>query len=101
MEIKILVAKNKKADLANFIEVCKQHGFIVTREGGGRLPNFSGYYAELKGERWQNANTGKRQLTIPDVSDTVCDCGLTHETCDCIDTGICEKCNKPISQTGR
>lgn len=33
------------------------------------------------------------------VSSSVCTCELTHENCDCIDTGICEICNKPISQT--
>ena len=35
----------------------------------------------------------------PDVSSSVCACEITHENCDCIDTGICGLCNKPISQT--
>ena len=68
MEIKILVKENEKAELDKFIETCKEHGMELTREGGGRLPNFSGYYAELKGVRWQKADTGERQSNIPDVS---------------------------------
>ena len=83
MEIKILVPENKKDDLANFIEVCKQHGFNVTREGGGRMPNFNGYYAELKGVRWQKADTGARQLTIPDVSGS--------DSC-----WVCQKCGELV-----
>ena len=93
MEIKILVAENKKIDLANFIEVCKQHGFTVTREGGGLLPNFSGYYAELKGERWKNASTDEGQLTIPDVIKSVCEYGMNPD--DCIrKADTCFKCLK-------
>lgn len=72
MEIKILVEENEKVELDKFIETCKEHGMQLTREGGGRLPNFSGYYAELKGVRWQKDDTGKRQLTITDVIKSVC-----------------------------
>ena len=60
MEIKILVKENDKAELDKFIETCKEHGMELTRVGGGRLPIFSGYYAELKGVRWQKADTGER-----------------------------------------
>ena len=60
MEIKILVKENEKAELDKFIETCKEHGMELTRVGGGRLPIFSGYYAELKGVRWQKADTGER-----------------------------------------
>lgn len=67
MEIKILVQLNERAELKKFVETCEEHGMELTREGGGKLPSFSGYYAELKGVRWQKADTGKRQLTIPDV----------------------------------
>lgn len=52
MEIKILVQEHQKEDLQRFIEDCKIKGFEVTREGGGKLPNFSGYFAELKGASW-------------------------------------------------
>ena len=52
MEIKILVQENEKIELEKFINTCKQHGMTLTREGGGKLPNFSGYYAELKGMKW-------------------------------------------------
>jgi len=68
MELKILVEENEKAELDKFIETCKEHGMQLTREGGGRLPNFSGHYAEFKGVRWQKDNTVDRQLTIPDVN---------------------------------
>lgn len=68
MEIKILVKENEKAELDKFIKTCKEHGMELTREGGGKLPNFSGYYAEFKGVRWQKADTGERQYNIPDVS---------------------------------
>lgn len=53
MTIKILVAENEKVQLDKFIEDCKEHGMQLTREGGGKLPNFSGYYAELNGEKWE------------------------------------------------
>lgn len=72
MEIKILVQLNERAELKKFIETCKEHGMELTREGGGKLPSFSGYYAELKGVRWQKPDTDKRQLTIPDVIKSVC-----------------------------
>lgn len=68
MEIKILVDYNKKEDLQNFIKVCEQHGFNVTREGGGNLPNWSGWYAELKGERWQKETEQQSNCNLPDVS---------------------------------
>jgi hypothetical protein len=68
MEIKILVKENERAELDKFIETCKEHGMELIREGGGKLPNFSGYYAEFKGVRWQKADTGYRQSNIPDVN---------------------------------
>ena len=52
IEIKIVVDENQKEDLKRFISDCKKHGFEVTREGGGRLPNWSGWYASLEGENW-------------------------------------------------
>lgn len=52
IEIKIIVEENQKEDLKRFISDCKKHGFEVTREGGGRLPNWSGWYASLEGENW-------------------------------------------------
>ncbi len=52
MEIKILVAEDAKKDLERFIETCKQQGFVVIQEGGGKLPNWSGWFAELKGKHW-------------------------------------------------
>lgn len=52
IEIKIVVPESKKDDLQRFINICKDHGFEVTREGGGILPNWSGWYAELEGTDW-------------------------------------------------
>lgn len=72
MEIKILVKENKKAELDKFIKTCKEYGMKLTREGGGKLPNFSGYYAELKGVRWQKADSGKGQSNIPVVRKRFC-----------------------------
>lgn len=90
MEIKILVKENEKAELDKFIETCKEYGMQLIREGGGKLPNFSGYYAELKGVRWQKADTGEGQYNIPAVSNLACDfCGqpaMDGET-------HCEKCS--------
>ena len=34
-----------------------------------------------------------------DVIKSVCECDITHDTCDCVDTGICEFCGKLIKQT--
>mgnify|MGYP001769214642 CR=1 FL=1 len=68
MEIKILVKENQKKYLENFIEVCKQQGFIVTHEGGGKIPNWSGWFAELKGERWQNTSEQQSICNLPQVS---------------------------------
>ncbi len=57
MEIKILVPENEKANLDNFIKCCEYQGFKVVREGGGKLPTFSGYFAELKGDKWGDTKT--------------------------------------------
>lgn len=98
MEIKILVQLNERAELKKFVETCEEHGMELTREGGGKLPSFSGYYAELKGVRWQKADTGKRQLTIPDVvgqsEQLVCDCPIPNTTMEL--PHRCVKCNKPV-----
>lgn len=52
MEIKILVSENRHEDLDRFIDTCKEHGFEVINQGGGKMPNFSGYYATIKGDSW-------------------------------------------------
>lgn len=75
MEISIKVELNEKKDLENFIEECQKHGFLITREGGGNMPNYSGYFAQLKGERWKKLHTSDSGLNIADVSvpkGTVC-----------------------------
>lgn len=54
MEIKILVPENRKEDLERFIDACKSQGFEIVNQGGGRMPNFSGYYATLKGDSWKD-----------------------------------------------
>ena len=60
MEIKILVPENRKEDLEKFINNCKDQGFEIVNQGGGRMPNFSGYYATLKGISWgDNPYKGK------------------------------------------
>lgn len=93
MEIKILVKENERKELDKFIETCKEHGMTVTREGGGRLQNFRGYYAEFKGERWGKVDAEDRQLNIPDVSNakrTVCAlCGINKPIEGCT---VCLKC---------
>ncbi|KAA2223019.1 hypothetical protein [Chryseobacterium sediminis] len=55
MEIKILVPENRQEDLERFINVCKEYGFELVNQGGGRMPSFSGYYATLKGDSWGNS----------------------------------------------
>jgi hypothetical protein len=62
MKISIKVEQHEKNDLDNFIKTCEENGFKITREGGGNMPNYSGYYAQLKGERWQNLNAGENTL---------------------------------------
>jgi len=71
MEIKILVKENEKIELDKFIKTCKEHGMKLTREGGGRLPNFSGYYSVLEGVRWQKHDTSSINCNIPLVSGSV------------------------------
>lgn len=53
MEIKILVPENRKDELEKFIQSCEEQGFKIERQGGGKMPIFSGYYASLKGENWK------------------------------------------------
>ncbi len=53
MHIKILVPENRRNDLKRFIDCCTEHGFTVTHSGGGHMPSFSGYFAELKGDKWE------------------------------------------------
>jgi len=67
MEISIKVELNEKNDLENFIEECQKHGFLITREGGGKMPNYSGYFAQLKGERWKKLHTSDSGLNIAGV----------------------------------
>lgn len=95
MEIKILVKENEKAELNKFIETCKDYGMELIREGGGKLPGFSGYYAELNGVQWAKVFNKAETLHMPDVSNdkvAVCDaCGcnkvLTQIKCsDCGNT---------------
>lgn len=64
MEIKILVPENRESDLDNFIKDCEKKGFELQNRGGGHIPNFSGYYATLKGSHW-----GPIQSEIPDTTD--------------------------------
>jgi len=47
IEVKILVAENKRHELYQIVEKLRELGLEVTREGGGNLPTFSGYYAVL------------------------------------------------------
>lgn len=61
MEIKILVPENRKSDLDNFIRDCENKGFELQNRGGGHMPNFSGYYATLKGGRWEPNPTTQLQ----------------------------------------
>lgn len=58
MEIKILVPENRESDLDNFIKDCENKGFELLNRGGGHMPNFSGYYATLKGNHWKPENNG-------------------------------------------
>lgn len=53
MEIKILVPENRKDEFEKFIQTCEGQGFSIERQGGGKMPNFSGYYASLKGTTWK------------------------------------------------
>lgn len=87
MEIKVLVTESEKLQLEKFLNTAKDFGMRVTRQGGGKLPNFSGYYAELKGERWQKVDTGTGQSNIPDVSYLLCDRCLIE-----VDDKECPQC---------
>lgn len=62
MEIKILVPENKEHDLDNFIKDCEGKGFELQNRGGGTMPNFSGYYATLKGYHWKEIPDPTAQL---------------------------------------
>lgn len=62
MEIKILVPENRESDLDNFIKTCEDKGFELQNRGGGHMPNFSGYYATLKGSRWKEIPYPTAQL---------------------------------------
>lgn len=62
MEIKILVAENRELDLDNFIKTCESKGFELQNRGGGHMPNFSGYYATLKGSRWESIKSDQTQI---------------------------------------
>lgn len=55
MHIKILVEGNQEKELQRFISTCKNQGFKLIREGGGKLSKFHGYYAELKGSSWNES----------------------------------------------
>ena len=74
MEIKILVPENKEKDLDNFIKDCENKGFELQNRGGGHMPNFSGYYATLKGKNWKPENNeweGETQIeNIKDIAHT-------------------------------
>ena len=51
-----------------FVEECKRHGFKQIQEAGGI--HFS--YAKLKGERWDDVDTGDGQSNIPVVIKSGC-----------------------------
>ncbi len=79
--------------------------FAQRRTGRKGTSYYNGLAAGYREGYRKRASEGKESpdengnCIKPDVSSSVCSCGLTHENCDCIDTGVCERCNKPISQT--
>ena len=102
MEIKILVKENQKKDLERFIETCKQQGFVVTHEGGGKIPNWSGWFAELKGERWQKQSELQSNCNLPHVSNSFCSCDKTQQKASMVGvSNECSKCGKGIEQNDR
>lgn len=79
--------------------------FAQRRTGRKGTSYYNGLAAGYREGYRKRASEGKESpdesgnCIKPDVSSSVCACEITHENCDCIDTGICEICNKPISQT--
>ena len=79
--------------------------FAQRRTGRKGTSYYNGLAAGYREGYRKRASEGKESADEsdncikPDVSSSVCACEITHENCDCIDTGICEICNKPISQT--
>lgn len=65
MEIKVLVGEHEKSELNDFIKICEEHGMKLIKFGGGKLPCFRGYYAELKGVRWRKSDT----ISITTIND--------------------------------
>jgi len=57
MEIRVLVKQNEKAELEKFIKTCEDAGMKLSHRGGGKLPNWNGYFAVLTGEKWVNPDT--------------------------------------------
>jgi len=82
MEIDIVAKDTESDDFIRFVEECKRHGFKQVQEAGGI--HFS--YAKLKGERWNNIETGDRQSNIPVVVNcTTCKftgAKFTKQKCD-------------------
>lgn len=99
MEIKILVKEHEQQDLQKFIDTCKLHGLQITREGGGNLPNFSGYYAQLEGEGWKEPKQSDSEaLNTCDVSVSFCDIA-SPKHCYYSNKFGCDKCNATRTQT--
>lgn len=53
MHIKLVATEDEKQDFELFLKECESKGYHIIRRGGGRMPNFSGYYAEVKGSGWE------------------------------------------------
>ncbi len=49
MEIKIVTAENEENQLNELVDYLRKCGLEVIRQAGGNMPNYSGYFASLKG----------------------------------------------------
>lgn len=52
LEHLLALSRGGRNDLSKFIHMCKDQGFEIVNQGGGKMPNFSGYYATLRGNSW-------------------------------------------------
>ena len=60
MEIKIIANGGEEKQLNELVEHLKKCGLDIIRQAGGNMPNYSGYFASLKG------NYSERQISTKD-----------------------------------
>ena len=77
MEISIVAKDSESDDFIRFIEECKRHGFMQTRE----IVDAHFSYVKLKGERWDNAEKCEHKEVLILRHAAKCkECGTVFET---------------------